>query len=245
MRKLVGMSLAVVLTIFLAFGTAFAQASAKATAQCGELNLVPLAASYETIFTQTIKMPEQKDLIIGVSLECGLTTNTKVMSKSLEKALAEAEAMVKVRVLVDPVYDPDTGELLNLEEALAAPGEVIFARRTQTLIAEFAGDISDCISLVDTNGDGIPDSVVVDEDCVEPETLQLILDTMSANSFNFIVMDLGAGEHEIVVQADLTYNTDTEVVGDSLAEAIATAYVGKGSVTIEDSRMIKDEDVEL
>jgi len=236
MRKLFGLSLAVVLTVFLAFGSALA-ANAKVSAQCGDVSFVEGGDPYTTIFTQDIRTPANWDLFIDVSLECGLTTDTTVISKLLAKAVADAEAIVKVRVLVDPKFDDDNN-LLNLE-AIAEPGEIIFARRHQTLIAEFAGDISGALSIVDG-------ALVIDEDLIEPEMLQLILDTMAAHSFNFIVPDLPVGDHTVVVQAELTYIESTE--GTELpaeAAAAADAYLGKGSVTIEEVRMIKGENVVL
>ncbi len=247
MRKLVGMSLAVVLTVFLAFGSAFAGPSAKATAQIGDLSVIDVSGSsnstgdtgWKPLFTQTIKTPQDKALFIDVSLECGLTTDTMVMSKKLARAIATAEAIVEVRVLVDGDPVPVNGN--------TPPGTVItFARRHQTLIAEFAGDISDSITVMDD------DSVVIDWANVDPEMLQLILDTMQANSFNFVVPGLDAGEHTVLIQAKLSYeaygNLEQEIIDDATVtmaegEAFARAYLGNGSVTIQTVRMIKGEDV--
>lgn len=230
MKKLFIVCLAVVMAVVFGFGSAFA-ASAKVRAKCGEIAVVPFDGVYRPIFTQTIKTAQQKDLFIDVSLECGLMTDTKVVSRLLGKAEATAEAIVMVRVLVDGTMDGDP---------VALPGEIIFARREQTLIANFAGDISAC--LVDLN----TGAIIINETCLLPETLQLILDTMSANSFNFIVKDLLAGTHTITVEAKLSIITSTEILGGTTGTAaIAEAYLGKGSVTIEEVRMIKDEDVEL
>ena len=225
MKKLSIVFLAVVMAVVFGFGSAFA-ANAKVSAQCGDVSFVKGGDPYTTIFTQDIRTPNNWDLFIDVSLECGLTTNTKVISKQLAKAVAEATAVVKVRVLVDGVP--------------AEPGEIIFARRHQTLIAEFAGDISGAIIVN-------PDlSVTIDPELIEAETLQLILDTMAAHSFNFIAADVTVGDHTIVVQAELSYiesTTGTELPAE--ATAAADAYLGNGSVTIEEVRMIKDEDVVL
>ena len=243
MKKLSIVFLAVVMAVAFGYGSAFAtQPASKATAKCGEVRGIVLGNDYETIFSQDIKTPTGKDLFIDVSLECGITTNTAVMSKNLARALAESEAAVMVRVLVDEV------------EAL--PGEITFASREQTLVAEFAGDFSECISLVDTDGDGIPDAVEVDDECTQAEFLQLILSTLNANSFNFIATDLVAGIHTIEVQAKLIYidREGAEVVverpdldGTTYAwtHSASNAWLGNGSVTVELVRMIKDEDVVL
>lgn len=235
MKKLSIVCLALVMALAFGFGTAFA-ASAKVTAKYGNLSLVEANAGWKTVFTQNIHTPSQKDLFIDVSLECGLTTNTKVMSKALVRAISEAEAMVEVRVMVDGV--------------LAHPGEIVFAKRQQALIAEFAGSLSipsgssweACLI------DGPGGTQIIDPDCLLPEMLALILKTMAAHSFNFIVDDLAAGDHTVVVEAQLTY----EQVGDAYADEdltllgtdIATkAVLGNGCVTIECVRMIKDEEL--
>ncbi|MCK4605129.1 MAG: hypothetical protein KAU41_10655, partial [Deltaproteobacteria bacterium] len=175
-----------------------------------------------------------------VSLECGLTTDTTVMSKKLARAIATAEAIVEVRVLVD-----DVPVAVNGNDP--ADTDITFARRHQTLIAEFAGDFSDCMTVDLDTGE-----VTVDWALVDPEMLQLILDTMQANSFNFVVPDLSAGEYTVQIQAKLSYEAYGNLVQETIDDAIVTmaegqafarAYLGNGSVTIETVRMIKGEDV--
>lgn len=253
MKKLLSSIVAIGMTLCLS--NAFAQPSAKATAQVGDLTIVDLSGSadpgddisgekaWTTLFTQAIKTPTGKDLFIDVSLECGLTTDTTVMSRKLAKAVADAEATVEVQVLVDDIAVPVNGQ---------GDTDITFARRHQSMIAEFAGDFSDCMILTDTDADGINDTIAVDWECTDPETLQLILDTMQANSFNFIAPDLTADTHTVKVQAKLSYevsgNIVEEIIDDELlimaeGQAAARAYLGNGSVTIETVRMIKDEDV--
>lgn len=240
------------LVVAMALGFSYAYAatpSAKATAQLGDLSVLYVSGSGEagvtnegdtgwtTLFTQVIKTPNGKELFINVSLEAGLTTDTTVMSKKLVQAVAEAEAVIAVQVLVDEKPVPVNGN---------GDSDITFARRTQTLKAQFAGDISGCLML---NDDG---SIVVDWACVAPETLQLILDTMQANSFNFIAPNLVAGEHTVKVQAKLYYKAsgnqaqetiDQAVVTMAQGNAFAKAYLGNGSVTVETVRMIKGEDL--
>jgi hypothetical protein len=228
----------------LCFTTAYAQPASKATAQLGDLSAVPLSpkdtVTWHDIFEQKIKTPNGKDLFINLSLESGLTTNTKVMSKQLQKSLATAEALVMVRVLVDGVPVKVNNTEGNDDEA------IIFARREQTLIAEFAGYIApECYVI--TEDDLGNHTVTIDPECVTPETLQLILDTMSANSFGFCAYDVSAGEHTVTVQAalvyDAEYNYTQEPFPDDVKYSAATAILGNGCVTIETVRMIKGEDV--
>lgn len=233
MKKFSIFCLCLLLVSSLGFSNAFA-ASAKATSNAANLATVQFNSAAK-IFEQVIHTASQKDLFIDVSLECGLTTNTQVMSKALKRAISEAEASVKVWVEVD-------GEM-------AAPGVVTFARRYQGLIAEFAGSFStdkdvwqECFV---TNSDGI---TTIDETCLSEEMLALILDTMTANSFDFVMPDLSSGNHTVAVWADLEYNQTGQQFVDSAdlsswaPEDITTrAYLGKGSVTVESVRMVKGD----
>ena len=226
MKKLLTISLVCGLVALFASLDAFAEPSAKVTSAVGGIAVVQNSAyiagdPWLPIMKNTVKTSQQKDLFIDVSLETGLTTNTKVTSKLLTRDVSISEANVVVRVLVDGV------------EAL--PGNVTFDARKQTLIAEFAGDLRGCLDeyghvIIDPNGD-----------CVAPEMLALILETMGAHSFNFVAPDVQVGTHTIEVQAKLYYaNTQgAEIAGYPETKA----YLGKGSVTVESVRMIKDESI--
>ena len=148
-------------------------------------------------------------------------------------------------VEVDPEFVD--GEPIERSGNLAEPGVVTFARRYQALIAEFAGSFStdkaewqDCF-VTDANG-----ITTIDEECLEPEMVALILDTMTANSFDFIMADLPAGDHKVVVYADVDYEQTGDQFVDEYNELstfapedISTrAYIGKGSVTTSVGLMV-------
>lgn len=240
MKKLVGIALIAVLAVCLAFPHAFA-ANAKYSAQVsGDLATAWWGAELSTvdtntIFSQEIRTASQKDLLVTVSLECGLVTNTSVASKKLDRALANATAAIEVEVLVD-------GEP-------ALPGRVTFNRRSQDLIAWFAGDIYDCFYTDEVTGALM---MKTDDSCIQEEGVQLILDTMSAHSFSFVVTDLTSGDHTVTVKAYLSYMN--EVDGEPVDPAsykpaevgtfgVSAAVLGNGSVTIDEVQMIKGEDV--
>jgi hypothetical protein len=79
-----------------------------------------------------------------------------------------------------------------------------------------------------------------DPDCVTPEELELILETMDAASFNFVGIDIAQGVHTVAVQARI----DTAGSAEQ-GEFEAKGTVGKGSMTVESVRLIKGEDVIL
>jgi hypothetical protein len=222
MKKVISLTVLVVVLASLALSSASAQSSqpsSKVTAKVGNIAILDSTAmDWTPILSNALKTANQKDLFVDVSLECGLYTSTKVVSnKTTDTSVAEAG--VQVQVLVDGV--------------VMEPGPVTFCRRTQTLTALFGG----ILTCTDTNGDGV---INYDECAWTPEELELILDTMNANSFNFILADLPSGPHNIEVQAKI--NTDHTAMAGT---ASAKATIGKGSVTVESVRMIRNEDIVL
>lgn len=207
MKKMI---LAAALVAFVAT-PAFA-ASSKFAANVSGLSLVGKATAltasttdgWTKVFENTIKTPNQKDLLFGVSFETGLYTKTMVKGKNGEYSTANATAQVQVKVLLDGKE--------------VAPGVVTYDKRSQTLSAILGGVIESC---QDNNLDGIID--VKSECIVTDEMIELILDTMGAHHFNFIAANVTAGEHTVEVYA----NT-------GLALEDAYAFVGKGSFTVEE-----------
>jgi len=198
------------------------QPAAKATAKIGYVYALEKEVP-TVILSQAIKTPNGKGLFIDVSVECGLLTNTLVQSKKGNKTTAKAEASVMVWVTVDGEY--------------ADPGHVTFCKRTQELTATFSGLLSACVD---------PVTGIIDPDCVailEPEEVGLLLDTMTANSFNFYYGVELSGVHTVDVWAQI--GTPVSVIGldPGASFAEAEALIGKGSVTIDLVRLIKDEDV--
>jgi hypothetical protein len=218
MRKIIVIVLAVVLVLTLGAGAVWASngmPASKATAKVGDISWIEVTDTWTPILTQDIKMPNQKDLFIDVSLQCGLYTQTHVKSKGGNKDTSTAEATITVQVLVDGTP--------------AEPGEVVFSRRYQELSAWLQGQIP-------LEWDGT--KYVIAEGELTPEEIELILDTMDAHSFNFVMADLTSGVHTVEVQAMIETATSKQE-----GTASASATIGKGSVTIEQVRMIKYPDI--
>ena len=102
----------------------------------------------------------EDDLLISAGFEVGLYTATTVSSKLMVTDTSTATASVKVRALVDGVE--------------AAPGAVVYGKRTQQLSATLEGAIAGCLSII-TNAAGNP-QIVLDINCVLPEIIALIQD---------------------------------------------------------------------
>jgi len=203
------------------------QPSSKVTAKTADLTLLPKTngtGGWQTVLANTIKTANQKDLFINASFEVGLFTQTLSSSKNNQSDTSTATANVQVQVLLD-------GKVVQ-------PGQVVFGRRTQTLTATLEGAIAGCLSLV-TNADGSV-SIVVDQTCVTPETIELILDSMDASSFSFVAVDVPQGVHTVSVQARIDTTGSAQTGSWS-----AFGTVGKGTVTVESVRLIKDPNVVL
>jgi hypothetical protein len=204
------------MVVFSSFAYAEVQ-GAKAAANVSSVALFSNADrtgthSFDPILTAKIHTGSQKDLLIGVSLETGLYTDTLVKSSGGVKDTSNATAGIQIKVLVNGVE--------------AAPGVVIFDKRSQTLSATLGGYFGNC---VDDNGDGITD--IFSECDLLPEEIQLILDTMAAHHFNFVYANLPAGDHTITVLTEIKGTTSSQ-------NGSATAYgtLGKGSLTVEEIR---------
>jgi hypothetical protein len=222
MKKLSVLAVAVLLV--LAASSVFAQPSSKAGVAVTSLTLIDATTethSFDPVLTTTIKTPNQKDLLIGVSLETALYTLTQVKSKHGQRDSSNATAGIDIKVVIDE-GTPD--------EQMAKPGVVTFDERSQTLSAELGGVIESCTLSVDPDtGDGTLD---IKEDClVTDEMIELILQTMSAHHFNFIVANLTPGVHTVTVKAEINSSTDS-----TNGTADAWANIGQGTLSIEEIR---------
>ena len=167
-----------------------------------------------------------KDLVVDVSLESTVMTQTEVKSKGGTKDTSTAMAGIYVQVLASEAGDDGLFNTADDITYVMEPGVVTFARRSQTMSAVFQGLIDQCI---DAEG-----HVILSDDCLTYEELNLIVDTTNANAFNFVQRDLAQGDYLIEVQAMI--NSDTTKANGS---ATATAMIGKGSAIIDEVRFAK------
>src|SRR5213078_375578 len=112
------------------------------------------------------------------------------------------------------------------------PGIVTYAARTQTLSATLEGAIAGCLTIV-TNADGSL-SIVLDEDCVTPEEIDLILATLNAASFDFVAVDAPVGVHTVSLQARITTSGSAQQ-----GSFTAFGFVGKGTLIVSSVRLAK------
>jgi len=153
-------------------------------------------------------------LLIGGSLESSILTNTLTTSGGGGKQSASATGSIIVTMLVDGVMAP-VGCTTNCPIGVAYPPIVTYNERQQTLNTTL-GNICTVTSGVAT--------------CTSPQSIQLILSTTSANSFNFVVPGLPGGTHTITLRVAVSTNATASSL---FAGAEATAAVGVGSLTAQ------------
>ena len=176
-------------------------------------------SGWQTVLEQNIKMANNHDLLITAAFEVGLYTATTVSSKNMVTDTATATACVKVRALVDGQE--------------AAPGQVTYGKRTQQLSATLEGAIAGCLSIITNSAGGL--QIVLDTNCVLPEIISLVQDTVTANSFVFGALNLSSGYHNIEIQAQIDAQGDNQN-----GSFTAAALVGKGTLTADSVRLAKD-----
>jgi len=198
----------------------------------------------------TIKVPQDKELLVGVSAEIGLVTYGSVKGKNggSAKAIADAEAYVTV------IAVPKAGGA----DLTAAPGQVILSKRVQELSATLGGVIQECTD-GDTNFDGTADTdpdgtIDIATECiVTDEEIGLLQDTTAAHHFNFVLPNMDQGEYDIKAyfttgaraEVDIcdgvtdNYTCTYDPEGTVSASATAKAVVNKTMLTVQQVRAAK------
>ena len=241
MRKL--FAVLFIAALFCAVSSAQTVTGAHSTVQVADLTLVDWSAGqpWTTILghpnranpnSVLIKLSEQKELLFSVSLECGLYTQTLVKSSGGTKDTSTAQATVQVRVLVD-------GNIVTP----AFPGPVTFCERFQQLSAKLQGIIENLACFVDADNNPATPPVFdpTAPGCILTlEEIELVLRTLNANAFFFILPDVGVGTHNVEVQARIATLGSAQ-----LGSWDAKALIGKGAVVVENHRLAKGDNIVL
>lgn len=157
-----------------------------------------------TLMSATIKVSgaSSKSLMLMGSLEDVLITDTS-NSGGGKQSTSSATGSIVVTPVVTGGGCPTAG-------CPVYPSTVTFAARTQTLTA----NLGSCTVTSVTN----PTEVLT---CTDTDTINLLLSTMSANSFNFLVPNMGEGVYTVNFNVAIT----ASATSDSLS-AGATAQAG-------------------
>ena len=188
----------------------------------------------------TIKVPQDKELLVGLSAEVGLTTDTSIEGKNGGTASSIAGAGGYVLVFACPVGGGDCTEL-------ARPGPVTLSQRIQVLSAALGGVIESC---EDLNGDGV---IHVKTECeVSDEEIGLALDTLASHHFNFVLPDMDEGEYNVVgffvtgamAEVDID-EVSVEEGGTVTGSDFARAFIGSYMLTVQQVRATKSGIIDI
>ena len=192
-----------------------------------------------TVMNASVKTSATTDLFVSPSLVTGLYTETQVKGGSSGTSqIAAATGSVAVRVLIDCSNCATPGNAQSGLASYAAAGQpdpngsgIVFDARIQQLTA--------------TLGQVITTSCLAANTCTN-EQIDLVLDTTSAHSFNFVLLNVGSGTHTVTVQVRLdagqlctnnnsngTGGVTCTTVNTALGSSVAAALFGVGSVIVQ------------
>jgi hypothetical protein len=248
--------------------TAFAGPSAKfaatytttpivsSVAEITNANMDTLLVDSNTATTlATIKVPQDKELLIGVSAEIGLVTKASVKGKKGDSAKSIAGASARVDIFAKRIGGGASYH--------AAPGQIMLSGRVQELNATLGGVIQSCedttgavdyfgvypgkVDYIDTP-DGKLD--IASECLVTDEEIGLLLDTTAAHHFNFVLPNMDQGEYEIKAVFTTGARAEIQICDEDdpcaydpestvSASSTANAIVNKTMVTVQQVRAAK------
>jgi len=185
------------------------------------------------IMAKPVKLSNSQSLFVSPSLVSGLYTRTRTKTQDGSTSTAQAMGAVYLRAVLTPTgggADIVAAPLNLCNTSLfgcADPGGntnwgVVLDSRIQTLTQ----DITACTVLVDGVGGTCDFTSIID----------LILNTASANTFNFIFPAVGQGTYTVRIYAAV--GSAASVIGSG--SAVGAAAFGLGSMTVESVRLVHD-----
>jgi hypothetical protein len=190
--------------------------------------------NFAQVMKATMKVSNSQSIFVSPSLVTGLYTNTKTKTSSGSTSMVTAEGAVYLRaVLRDPntkavvqIADPIadcTDQILGCTQDGHGDFGVVLDSRVQTL----SQTLSSCVVTV----------AITSGTCNFDSTLQLVLQTTSAHTFNFVFPNVGVGTYTISIEAAVSASG---TLNAGSGTAIAGSAYGLGSMTAESVRMVHD-----
>ncbi len=238
------------------YATCLAEYGGEGTASCS--SMADDAAASANL--ATIHVAQSKELLVGLSAEVALFTETTVRGKkgSVSTAMASAEGKVGLMAC-----NQASGDCVQ-----STPAMVTLSSRRQELEATLGGVLESCtVNLIDETGDDIPDFGEFDAgDCAfSQEEIRLALATLASHHYNFVFMNLDQGMYEVKanfytmaqVEASASCGENDgsasylaceedameEVVASG--EATAKAVIGNSMMTVQEVRAVRGEVIEM
>ncbi len=192
--------------------------------------------NFVTVMSSPMKLSNSQSLFVSPSLVTGLYTSTTSKTRTGSTSSATAGGGVFMRaVLTDfngtivRIADPVaicSNDILGCHATASGVYGVVLDQRIQTL----SQSISNCIVNVVVGG------VTGSGTCTFDVTTQLVLDTTSAHTFNFVFPNVGVGSYLVAIQVAV----DSNAVVSGSGTAVGAAAFGLGTVTVESVRLVHD-----
>lgn len=179
---------------------------------CSVSNVGTCSNAKRGFLSASIKMPTGKSLLIMGSLETALYTDTSTSSKGGNKSTSSADASI----IVVPILTDQSGNTFPVY-----PERVTYNSRLQTLSATFNG--TNCTANTTTG-------VVT---CSSPETVDLLLSTMSAHTFNFIAPNLPEGVYTLKFYIGASTTGSADSVDNSVTVKAGVRAGSLGLMTVQ------------
>lgn len=187
------------------------------------------------IMSKPMKLSNSQSLFVSPSLVSGLYTRTRTKTTTGSTSTAVAEGAVYLKAVLVPrdgspviVAAPISACANGILGCSQVSGDwgVILDSRLQSLTQELSQCVIDVTSIPGTN----------DGTCTFTSTIDLILSTTSANTFNFIFPKVGQGIYDVKVYAAV--GSSAYVIGSG--SAVGAAAFGLGSMQVESVRLVQD-----
>ncbi len=193
------------------------------------------------IMDRQVKLSNSQSLFVSPSLVTGLYTRTRTKTTTGSISTAQAMGAVYLRAVLTPAaggsdivgapvshFCNSQGSIFGCAEPETGKWGVILDSRVQTLTQQLSQCVIDVTSIPGTTNDGT---------CSFTSTIDLILNTTSANTFNFIFKDLTQGIYTLKIFAAVASSAS---IIEGSGTAIGASAFGLGSVTAESVRLVHD-----
>ena len=182
-----------------------------------------------TIMSKPMKLSNSQSIFVNPSLVTGLYTRTRTKTSTGETSTAQAMGGVYLRAVLTPTGGgPDivAAPLTSCNPTVLGCVSVDnkWGVQLNTRVQTLTQSLSECTVLVE----GVAGT------CNFTSVIDLITNTTSAHSFNFIFANVGQGTYTIKVQAAVA--SQASVIGSG--SAVGAAAFGLGSMTAESVRLV-------
>jgi hypothetical protein len=189
-----------------------------------------------TSFTASIQTPNGQGtaLLIRPSLDTGLFTSTK-LSTTVNNATADVGIMVCV--YVDPTLDGNGNVIPGRTGLPVSPANcIVYDQRIQQVSNTLFGNLTTCVSvptslLCSTDADcPSGDACGTTGVCMAPApgcSFDMLLTTLSAHSYDYVVPNMTNGNHKVVMQWGMIGTNNNTSGGNT------EACVGPVSLTVQ------------